>query len=1088
MAVSESRMAVSGSMLVGLGAAYSLVSLWKTARMVNCECSAFDDLEVLTPKIFPLFPFYFRLLYPKLPQLPTHNSAEYSNRTSQSYVETDLSWHTDSMSQFSSNILTLADVAAVDNVTGLDVEECHRLHHSNKLRDVIGRSNLAGAVGYVRCSGQVMMRWYRDGWMKKYDPAWEFIPLITCRQDFDFVRIVAVPPILSSPCWHKAQGFIGSGISKKHTRVVNHFNSTRLISLGLTSLTMADSTNSWGKLPQSGQVSPTKQLIPRIPGARASLILSPEPVKPSAIVRPIRLPPAYKLKVTQIRQILTLAPAYKLKVGQIQEFLVQHEVLFEASATRHVLLPLYSSLRSTCSQNPSTVDASPDVGRGAAIPNAVGVERNHMSVPGAATKILQKSQLAPTDPSVLDPSNALASLHSAGNVADTPAKSTPKLAIKRCPITRSNSPSPIPPDEDQTLPGTNPVRIFLLMLTISVFLQRKFTQIFLLPAYHNHLQAPCGCESEPLANLCSRATLISSQIISDDGCTQDTSIRPPKSILISVGQAAAMHLGSSQHTTLSRQPDRNQDTTKYITWLNPHPTSPLSHLLAYCPLLLVMNQGLQCDRTPQNARAESTAQLSPTNTTPLLHSPLPPLLSDEQQHNRNPEQASFSNDIQDAVIKQAAPQDPRASYTAQFTPKVTAPSLPYILPPLPPDEQRHNHHPKQASLYNYKQDTVVQQPAPQDLMAGYSWVQLTQNITPPSPPSLLPPFPQQSTRIATSTSPGPLTIFAHTKQGNDWQPPDAASSISRTAHSAVDLTSSNQLPSPASPFLPDTQPAHPEPMLLLASLKTPEIAQWLLITSHYFEDLFTDSVASLRSYLQWLEPLHTAEMQPHPDNQNTDIPLLSLRPGTKTKCIVITDSDLKDELSSGWGGNGIQKPTEGNPLISTNRPSDVLITLAAPPTPPVPMPAPNTTQFKVKYKSGDRKAKLVAVYTQLEASQKASLARQNKTNRTDVPPAHDCDRIYAEADLEPSQYDAKPNFSLSRQEAQVNLNPSHQDPKQNLNPPHQGTKPSPPLSSTLPHCQSAKIYKPPCLPDRKWMSIYQPRGIQLLTQLPQMSG
>lgn len=122
-----------------------------------------------------------------------------------------------------------------------------------------------------------------------------------------------------------------------------------------------------------------------------------------------------------------------------------------------------------------------------------------------------------------------------------------------------------------------------------------------------------------------------------------------------------------------------------------------------------------------------------------MHSPLPPLLSDEQQHNRNPEQASFSNDIQDAVIKQAAPQDPRASYTAQFTPKVTAPSLPYILPPLPPDEQRHNHHPKQASLYNYKQDTVVQQPAPQDLMADYR-VQLTQNITPPSPPSLLPPL------------------------------------------------------------------------------------------------------------------------------------------------------------------------------------------------------------------------------------------------------------------------------------------------------------------------------------------------------------
>lgn len=98
-----------------------------------------------------------------------------------------------------------------------------------------------------------------------------------------------------------------------------------------------------------------------------------------------------------------------------------------------------------------------------------------------------------------------------------------------------------------------------------------------------------------------------------------------------------------------------------------------------------------------------------------------------------------------------------------------------------------------------------------------------------------------------------------------------------------------------------------------------------------------------------LDDQDTAEMQPHPDNQNTDIPLLSLRPGTKTKRIVITDSDLKDELSSGWGGNGIQKPTEGNPLISTNRPSDVLITLAAPPTPPVPMPAPNTTQVDTSH-------------------------------------------------------------------------------------------------------------------------------------------
>ncbi|KNZ57769.1 hypothetical protein VP01_2077g2 [Puccinia sorghi] len=32
---------------------YSLVSLRKTARLVNCECSAFDDLEVLTPRNTP---------------------------------------------------------------------------------------------------------------------------------------------------------------------------------------------------------------------------------------------------------------------------------------------------------------------------------------------------------------------------------------------------------------------------------------------------------------------------------------------------------------------------------------------------------------------------------------------------------------------------------------------------------------------------------------------------------------------------------------------------------------------------------------------------------------------------------------------------------------------------------------------------------------------------------------------------------------------------------------------------------------------------------------------------------------------------
>jgi len=80
---------------------------------------------------------------------------------------------------------------------------------------------------------------------------------------------------------------------------------------------------------------------------------------------------------------------------------------------------------------------------------------------------------------------------------------------------------------------------------------------------------------------------------------------------------------------------------------------------------------------PEDARAESMVHLSPNITIPSLYSPLPPLPSDEQQHNQHPEQALSSNEIQDAVIEQAPPEDPTPHYTAQLTLNFLATSLPY---------------------------------------------------------------------------------------------------------------------------------------------------------------------------------------------------------------------------------------------------------------------------------------------------------------------------------------------------------------------------------------------------------------------------
>ena len=60
---------------------------------------------------------------------------------------------------------------------------------------------------------------------------------------------------------------------------------------------------------------------------------------------------------------------------------------------------------------------------------------------------------------------------------------------------------------------------------------------------------------------------------------------------------------------------------------------------------------------------------------------LHPLPSDEQKPNQHPEQASFSNDIQDYVIKHAAPQDPMADYRLLLN--ITNSSLPPLFSPLP---------------------------------------------------------------------------------------------------------------------------------------------------------------------------------------------------------------------------------------------------------------------------------------------------------------------------------------------------------------------------------------------------------------------